>query len=100
MYPDFIIVRRDLSSDSGYVFDLLEPHNPGFTDTLPKAKGLAKYAEEELHFGRIQLIKMDKDLPGKKTLVRLDFCKGEIREKVLRATTPEDLNNIFKSDGV
>ena len=36
---------------------------------------------------------------GRTAFRRLDFCKGEIRAKVLRATTLEELNGIFASDG-
>lgn len=100
MYPDFIIIRRDAKMNSGYAFDVLEPHNPSFADNLPKAKGLAKYAEAESHFMRIQLIRKSPEISGTAKFIRLDFCKGQIREKVLRATTLEELNNIFESDGI
>ena len=99
MYPDFIIVRRDPLAASGYAFDVLEPHNPSLADNLQKAKGLARYAQEETKFARIQLIRKVKDNSGADKLRRLDFCKGEIRDKVLRAQTLEELNNIFDADG-
>ncbi|MBR2772006.1 MAG: hypothetical protein IKD78_08375 [Bacteroidales bacterium] len=99
MYPDFIIVRRDAMAASGYAFDILEPHNPSLADNLQKAKGLAKYAQAETKFARIQLIRKIKDGSGKDKFNRLDFCKGEIRDKVLRAQTLEELNNIFEADG-
>ncbi|MBQ3290722.1 MAG: DEAD/DEAH box helicase family protein [Kiritimatiellae bacterium] len=99
MYPDFIIVRRDAMAASGYAFDILEPHNPSLADNLQKAKGLAKYAQAETKFARIQLIRKIKDSSGKDKFNRLDFCKGEIRDKVLRAQTLEELNNIFDADG-
>ena len=99
MYPDFIIVRRDAMAASGYAFDILEPHNPSLADNLQKAKGLAKYAQAETKFARIQLIRKIKDSSGKDKFNRLDFCKGEIRDKVLRAQTLEELNNIFEADG-
>lgn len=100
MFPDFLVVRRDSRTESGFVFDLLEPHNPNLADNLAKAKGLARYAEREVRFGRIQLIRKFKGLSGKDTFRRLDFCKGEVREKVLHAVTLEDLDNLFASDGV
>ena len=99
MYPDFIIVRRDAMAASGYAFDILEPHNPSLADNLQKAKGLAKYAQAETKFARIQLIRKIKDSSGADKFKRLDFCKGEIRDKVLRAQTLEELNNIFETDG-
>ena len=50
-YPDFIIVRKN---NKGFVVDILEPHDDTRTDTIPKAIGLAKFAEThgEL-FGRL-----------------------------------------------
>ena len=99
MYPDFIIVRRDPLAASGYAFDILEPHNPSFADNLQKAKGLARYAQEETKFARIQLIRKVKDGSGAGKFKRLDFGRGEIRDKVLSAQTLEELNNIFDADG-
>lgn len=99
MYPDFIIVRRDPIAVSGYAFDILEPHNPSLADNLQKAKGLARYAQTETKFARVQLIRKIKDCSGAEKFRRLDFCKGEIRDKVLRAQTLEELNNIFEADG-
>lgn len=99
MYPDFIIVRRDPLATSGYAFDILEPHNSSLADNLQKAKGLARYAQEETKFARIQLIRKIKDSSGTEKFKRLDFGKGEIRDKVLRAQTLEELNHIFDVDG-
>ena len=36
---------------------------------------------------------------GQSRFKRLDFNKGAIRDKVLRAATPEELNNIFDAEG-
>ena len=99
MFPDFLIVRRDAMAASGYAFDILEPHNPSLADNLQKAKGLARYAQKETKFARIQLIRKSTANSGTAKFKRLDFCKGEIRDKVLRATTLEELNNIFDADG-
>ena len=84
---------------SGYAFDILEPHNPNLADNLQKAKGLARYAQMETKFARIQLIRKFVDNSGIAKFKRLDFCKGEIRDKVLRAVTLEELNNIFEANG-
>ena len=96
-YPDFIVVRRDASL--GYVLDILEPHDPTGTDNLPKAKGFARYAAEEYKIGRLQLIRKIKEQTGEKFL-RLDFSKGEIRQKVLKLQTPEELDHLFETDGI
>lgn len=59
MYPDLIVVRAD---SNGYIFDVLEPHDPSRKDNYPKAIGLAEFAEEYwAKFGRIQLIRLKKD---------------------------------------
>lgn len=97
-YPDFIIVRKDYKSQVGYVIDILEPHNPEYKDNLPKAKGFARYAEVEPKIGRIQLIRKTKD-GGKDRFKRLDFSKGEIRQKVLAMQTSDELDHLFDTDG-
>lgn len=93
-YPDFIIVRRD--EKTGYVLDILEPHDPTRNDNLPKAKGFAKYAKEEPKIGRLQLIRKMKDSIGKEKFVRLDFSKGEIRDAVLKMQTQDELDHLFE----
>ncbi len=97
-YPDFLIIRRDVKSQAGYVIDILEPHNPDFKDNLPKAKGFARYAEAEPKIGRIQLIRKAK-ASGKERFKRLDFSKGEIRQKVLSMQTSDELDHLFDTDG-
>lgn len=97
IYPDFIVVRKD--DQLGYVIDILEPHNPEFKDNLGKAKGFAKYAEEEARIGRMQLIRMSKDPAGKNRLKRLDLAKGSIRNKVMSAINTDELDHIFDTDG-
>lgn len=96
-YPDFIVVRTD--PVLRYVIDILEPHNPAFKDNLGKAKGLAKYAQEEPKVGRVQLIRQTKDAAGKDRFLRLDMTRGQIRQKVLQAINNDELDHIFESDG-
>ena len=98
-YPDFLIIRKDSKSQAGYVVDILEPHNPDFKDNLPKAKGFARYAEAEPKIGRIQLIRKVRD-GGVEKFKRLEFSKGEIREKVLKMQTSDELDHLFDTDGV
>ncbi|MDT2256356.1 DEAD/DEAH box helicase family protein [Paenibacillus larvae] len=58
MFPDLVVVRSDAQ---GYVFDILEPHDPSRKDNYPKVVGLAKFAEKHWDiFGRIQLIRLKK----------------------------------------
>ncbi|MCD8124318.1 MAG: DEAD/DEAH box helicase family protein [Lachnospiraceae bacterium] len=96
-YPDFIVVRRD--EQLGYVIDILEPHNPEFKDNLGKAQGLAAYAEKEYRIGRIQLIRKARDAAGKTRFKRLDFSKGEVRKRVLKAINTDELDHIFDECG-
>lgn len=96
-YPDFLIVRGDPVVD--YVVDILEPHGDQYKDNLPKAKALAEYAKREDRIGRIQLIRKSSDAGGNSRFRRLDLTDIAVRDKVLRATTTDDLDSIFVSDG-
>ena len=96
-YPDFLVVRSDPQLD--YIVDILEPHNPEFKDNLGKAKGFAKYAENEPCIGRVQLIRTGRDAAGKTRFKRLDLSHGAIRDKVLKAQNNDELDHIFDTDG-
>ena len=96
-YPDFIIIRKD--ETIGYIFDILEPHHPDFADNLGKAKGLAEYARENRNIGRIQLIRKGKDAAGNNVFKRLDLTQSRARERVLKATTNDEINHIFEEEG-
>lgn len=100
MYPDFLIVRRDPDPAIKYVVDILEPHGSQYVDSLPKAKGMAKYAEEEARFGRIQMIREEKDLStGRNRYRRLDFTKSAVREAMKNVKTQEEFEHVFKTLG-
>lgn len=96
-YPDFIIVRKD--SISGYVIDILEPHNSEYIDNLGKAKGFAEYARQNPGVGRIQLIRMAKNISSKDRFKRLDMSMSAVRDKVSRAINNDELDHIFDTDG-
>ena len=96
-YPDFIIVRKD--AISGYVIDILEPHNPEYIDNLGKAKGFAEYARQNPGVGRIQLIRMAKDISGKNRFKRLDMSMSVVRDKVSSAINNDELDHVFDTDG-
>ncbi|NVP23599.1 DEAD/DEAH box helicase [Treponema phagedenis] len=96
-YPDFLIMRKH--ERLGYIVDVLEPHSPDFADNLGKAKGFAEYARQNPGVGRIELIRMDKDIAGNKRFKRLDMSKSAIRDKVLKAMTNDEINRIFDTDG-
>ncbi len=96
-YPDFLIVRSNPATD--YVVDILEPHGDQYKDNLPKAKALVEYAKREDRIGRIQLIHKSTDAGGNSRFRRLDLTDITVRDKVLRATTSDDLDSIFVTDG-
>ncbi len=96
-YPDFLIVRQD--TDTEYVIDILEPHDPTRIDNLGKAKGFAEYARQNPGVGRIQLIRMGKDAVGNKRFKRLDMAMSLVRDKVSHAMTNDELDHIFETDG-
>lgn len=99
LFPDFLIVRKD--ENGGYLLDILEPHSSQFDDNLPKAQGLADYANDINNLSklsRIQLIRVDDKAVGKK-IVRLDFTLSKIRDEVRTARSSEDLNHIFEKYG-
>lgn len=98
MFPDLVIVRSDAQ---GYVFDILEPHDPSRKDNYPKAVGLAKFAEKHWDiFGRIQLIRLKKGADGREHFYRLDMEKTTVRNKVRGITSNEELDRIFDTDAV
>ena len=96
-YPDFIVVRTD--KVLRYVIDILEPHSPAYKDNLGKAKGFAEYARQNPGVGRIQLIRMSEDAAKNKRFKRLDMSKSAIRDKVSYATSNDELDHIFDTDG-
>ena len=96
-YPDFLVIRKD--KNNSYIVDILEPHDPSRKDNLPKAKGFAKYANENPELGRIELIRMSKDAIGNSRFKRLDMAKSEINQLVLKAMTNDDLDHIFDEKG-
>lgn len=95
-YPDFIVITK--GDDGSLVIDVLEPHDPSRTDNLPKAKGFAAYAANNPCVGRLQLIRQTKDITGIR-YKRLDLMHSLVQKKVSSASTNEDLNKIFESDG-
>ena len=97
MYPDFIVVRKDGPHD--YFIDILEPHDPSRNDNVGKAKGLARYAEDDYYFGRVQLIRQEKDSTGHVGYKRLDMSKSNVRTRVRGVTSNEELDRVFDDLG-
>lgn len=62
MFPDLLVVRQN---SEGFLFDILEPHNPSLDDNAAKAVGLAKFAKQLwMLFNRIQLIRKKRQPMG------------------------------------
>lgn len=96
-YPDFIVVRKD--PILGYIIDILEPHRANEKDNIGKAKGFAAYAKENPGIGRIQLIRLEKDITGAPRFKRLDMSMSEVREAVLSAINNDELDHLFDELG-
>ena len=98
MFPDLLVAR---AGARGYVFDVLEPHDPSRKDNYPKAVGLAKFADRHGdRFGRIQLIRRAKGADRREHFYRLDMGKLSIRNKVRGITSNAELDRIFDEDAV
>ena len=92
MYPDFIFLRE---VDHKVAVDILDPHDPTRADAVPKAKGLARYAEKHgARFGRIQILAKTGD-----QLRRLELTDTKIREALAVAETSEALIHLFETMG-
>lgn len=96
-YPDFIVVRKD--PILGYIIDILEPHRANEKDNIGKAKGFAAYAKENPGIGRIQLIRLEKDITGSPRFKRLDMTMSEVREAVFSAINNDELDHLFDEYG-
>lgn len=85
--PDFILFVR--LEDGAVAADLIDPHGDHLADALPKLKGLAKYAAENLStFRRIEAITKLKKTGAYR---KLDLTKEEVRAAVEAATSAEGL---------
>ena len=94
-----MVIRRDIKSKLRYVVDILEPHNPSLDDNLGKAQGFAKYAQDNIQIGKVELIRQVKDSIKNKKFLRLNMTQSVVRDKVLHAATLEELNHIFDEYG-
>jgi len=87
-YPDFAIIRK---TAKGFVVDILEPHDDSRVDTVPKAIGLAKFADEHgEEFGRLIIARKKGD---KWQLA--DMNDMETREKTKKMQPGNDVGGLF-----
>jgi hypothetical protein len=83
--PDFIFFAS--SHDGAIVADIVDPHGWHLADSLPKLKGLARYAEVNAAvYRRIEAVAV---LNGKYKL--LDLKEEKVRDAVLSATSAKAL---------
>ena len=90
-FPDFIVVRR---VNNKYEFSILEPHFIGYSDSVPKLKGMAKYSQRCSSVKRNEMIRII-EMPTGKKIQRLDVAKSSIRNEVKRLNDYDDLKNLF-----
>jgi len=87
-FPDFAVVRR---AGKGFVVDILEPHNDSYVDALPKAIGLAKFAEEHHEeFGRLIFARKKRE-----KWEFADMCEKTTCEKTLKMQPGSDIGGLF-----
>ena len=93
MFPDLIVVRRD---SEGFLFDILEPHDPSLRDNAAKAVGFARFAERHWDlFDRIQMIRKQRGADGSERYMRLDVGNEVVRKRVLRVAGNSELDQVF-----
>jgi type III restriction enzyme len=87
-YPDFVIVRK---SGKGLVVDILEPHDASRGDTVPKAIGLAKFADEHgEEFGRLIIARKKGD-----KWQMADMNDKAVREKTKKMQPQTNVDQLF-----
>jgi len=91
-YPDFVIFRKE---GKHIRVDLLEPHNSEFADSLDKAHGLCKFAEDHGEkLGRIEWIKIEGS-----QIKRLNLNSLKIRAEVLKTKVDGAIDTLFDAFG-
>ena len=82
-----------------YLYSILEPHDPSRNDNVPKAAGLADFADKhQFVYNRIQLIRKKMGADHKEHFYRLDMSKVQIRNKVKAITDNAALDALFDTD--
>lgn len=89
--PDFIFFAR--KADGSIAVDIVDPHGIHLSDSLPKLRGLAEYAEN--HKGVYRRIESIADPDGNGKFRLLDLTNSEVRESIFSAT---DARTLFCSE--
>ncbi|MDG5501669.1 DEAD/DEAH box helicase family protein [Marinobacter sp. BGYM27] len=87
MRPDFIFFAQ--LADGSVVADMVDPHGTQFSDSIPKLRGLARYAETSgEHYRRIDAVAKIGDV-----YKVLDLKEEEVREAINSSTSINELYN-------
>jgi type III restriction enzyme len=93
-YPDFLVFRR---KGSEVIVDVIDPHLTSIEDAPFKAAALARFADDHQdHFGRIDLIVVDKSGTPDERVKRLRLMDQKTRKKVMAVTTQQHLRDLFE----
>lgn len=91
LYPDFLVFHK---VKGRVVADLLDPHDPGRDDWLPKVKGLAEYAAKHWQrFGKIEASFVER-----RVVHRLNLAVEHNRVRALNAEGVNGLRDLFVAD--
>jgi type III restriction enzyme len=94
MYPDFLFFHNDL--EGGLVVDIVDPHRPNESDTIPKWVGLTKYAGKHGDQFR-RIVAVIKDESDK--LVSLDLKNPAVEKALSDASGEPGVRAVFKQFG-
>lgn len=93
MYPDFVFFHRE---GEDVVPSIVDPHNPAFSDTGPKWRGLGAYAERHgSTYGRVDAVIKDAD----GVLRRLDLKDSTVRDALVSCHEEDEIVAVFREHG-
>jgi hypothetical protein len=91
--PDFLFFSED--ADGASVVDIVDPHDPGRADALPKLQGMVAYTEK--HGSNYRRIESVAEIGN--TLRVLDLKRVDVRNAIMTATSARSLyESVFAND--
>ena len=94
MYPDFIFFHEEIGG--GLVVDIVDPHRPDQSDTIPKWTGLCRYAAKHGEQFR-RIVGVIKDESGK--LLSLDLKNPDVEKALADAGGEAGVRAVFQQFG-
>lgn len=94
MYPDFLFFHNEIGG--GLVVDLVDPHQPNQSDTIPKWTGLFRYAAKHGDKYR-RIVGVIKDESGK--LLSLDLKNPAVEKALSDASGEAGVRAVFQQFG-